>query len=370
MRFSLFGYTALGVVLVAASAQANGFSRGAADTDILYEEGNFNIRAGATVVMPSHKFSAASDPRLVGTNYLDNYVIPSAALKLGLTENLACAGTYTDAYGAASSFDVPYGPSGKESEEFIVNEFGLTCAVFVDVGQGRLSVLGGGFLERFDYDLSAAPPLLGGAPLDVGLESDAYGWRAGLGYEIPDIALRAQLMYRSGTKHEATGIANTPFGPAPAFGEGELPQSVELEVQSGIAPGWLAFGSVKWTDWSVNETLDFSIAGFQPQQNQYYWRDGWTVTGGLGHSFSEDISGVVSLQWDRGVSTGYDFRSDRWRLAGGVNMSDSIGGELRLGGGATYLASATIDQPDADHYGDAVDSGWAGFISASYSVNW
>lgn len=380
MRCSRLGYAAMGLALVAGSAQAGGFSRGIADTDILYEEGNFNFRAGAVIVSPSHKFSAsASNPDIVGTDYLDNYMIPSAAVKFGITENLACTGTFTTPFGAASSYADAYGPSGKRSEDFTVSEFGATCAVFVNVGRGRLAVLGGAFVEKFDYSLSAQPTLpgVGSAPLDVDLDSNAYGWRAGVGYEIPDIAFRAQLMYRSGTTHDATG-SGTLAGviPVDTTGYGELPQSVEFKLQTGIAPGWLAFGSVLWTDWSVNETLDLSVmtgvpgVGTVDSLNQYYWRDGWTITGGVGHAFTDNVSGLISLQWDRGVATGYDPRGEKWLLAGAVNMSDVVGGELRLGAGVVYLASADIDRPDAIHYGDSFDSGWAGILSASFKLNW
>src|SRR5690606_34117088 len=132
------------------------------------------------------------------------------------------------------------------------------------------------------------------------------------------IALRGQLLYRSGTSYGADGSLTAPAAalgvgmlptPAsvPAIGIGELPQSVELKLQSGIAPGWLAFGSVKWTDWSAMTTLDVVRPGAGlVSRNEYYWRDGWTVTGGVGHAFTDTISGSVSLTWDRGVSTGYD----------------------------------------------------------------
>ncbi|MCT7375319.1 outer membrane protein transport protein [Chelativorans salis] len=384
MRFSLFGYSALGVVLIAASAQAGGFSRGTADTDILYEDGNFNFRAGATVVVPSHEFTSAPvgspDPAaLVGTDYLDTYVIPSAAVKFMITENLSCAGTFTQPFGASTSYAAPFGVSGKLSEDLTLNEFGATCAAFFEAGPGRLAILGGGFYETLDYDLEALPPGLGGAPLSIGLGGKDYGWRAGVAYEIPDIALRAQILYRSGTSYGATGSATSPAFPLlgapgstlPATGTGELPQSVELKVQSGIAPGWLAFGSVKWMDWSVNETLQVNVPGTPVSApNDYYWRDGWTVTGGIGHAFNERVSGLVSLQWDRGVATGYDLRSDKWMLAGAASFKDDLGGELRLGAGAVYLASADIDQPDARFFGASADSGWAGIFSASYSVKW
>ena len=383
MYFNRLAFPVLGLALATTSAQAGGFSRGTADTDILFEDGNFNFRASAYVAIPHQEYRSAPrrapNPNLVGENYLDNYVIPSAAVKFGFSENFACAGTYTDSNGASSSFSDPYGVSGKLSEAFTVAEFGATCAVFLDAGRGRLSFLGGAFMEKFDYSLDARHTLpgLGPVPLNIGLDSTAYGWRAGIGYEIPDIAFRAQLLYRSGTSHDATGSAATPFIPGvalPADGSGELPQSLELRLQSGIAPGWLAFGSVKWTDWSVNETLNLRVTTGIPaignlnSLNQYYWRDGWTITGGVGHAFNDKVSGLVSLQWDRGVSTGYDLRTDKWLLAAGTSFKDQWGGELRLGGGLSYLTSAEITE--GLEVGAAVDSGWAAMFSAGYNVKW
>ena len=75
-----------------------------------------------------------------------------------------------------------------------------------------------------------------------------------------------------------------------------MPQRVELKVQSGVAPGWLAFGSIKWTDWSV---LDSSTTLIEAARwpafstTRLFFNDGWTVTGGVGHRFSESISGVA-----------------------------------------------------------------------------
>ncbi|MCR4269203.1 OmpP1/FadL family transporter [Nitratireductor sp. ZSWI3] len=372
-------------VLIAGSvgaAQAGGFSRGTADTDILFEDGKINFRAGVTVVVPTQEITSApalqGTPGLVGSDYLGTYAIPSGAVKVRVSENLSCAGTYTDAYGAASGYVVPYGFSGKTHEVFTITEFGATCAVFFDVGKGRFSVLGGGFVERFKYELRSNPVPLGGLPLNIDLSSNAPGWRAGVAYEIPEIAFRTQLMYRSGTDHDAdgSGTFGHPLGTIPlvATGRGKLPQSVELKVQSGIAPGWLAFGSVKWTDWSVNETLDLSfsgpIVGTNDSLNQYYWKDGWTITGGIAHAFNENISGLASVTWDSGVATGYDFRSDKWLFAAGVSVKDAMGGELRLGGGVSYLTSATIDAVDAINRGAAADSGWAGIVSANYKIKW
>lgn len=375
MRYGGLVGCLLGAALVATDAYGGGFARGTADTDILFEPGQFNFRAGVNVVTPSQEISASTNSALVGTNYLGTYVIPSAAVKFAITENFACAGTFTQPFGATSEYESPYGAPGKLSEDLTLNEFGATCAAFFDVGPGRLAVLGGAFVEQLDYDLYALPLGLFGQPLNISLGGSDEGWRAGLAYEVPEIAFRAQLLYRSGTSYGATGTASSPAfmmvpgNTLPAIGTGELPQSVELKLQSGIAPGWLAFGSVKWMDWSVNETLTVSVprTGIETP-NEYYWRDGWTVTAGIGHSFNERVSGAVSLQWDRGVSTGYDLRTDKWLLAGGANIKDGLGGELRLGAGVAYMTSADITK--GQNVGTSVDSGWAGILSAAYSVTW
>ena len=70
-------------------AQAGGFSRGTADTDLLFEDGNFNMRVDARVVVPTQKFSVNANPALVGTNTYDTYMIPSAAVKFNITDNSA-----------------------------------------------------------------------------------------------------------------------------------------------------------------------------------------------------------------------------------------------------------------------------------------
>ena len=136
-----------------------------------------------------------------------------------------------------------------------------------------------------------------------------------------------------------------------------------------IAPGWLAFGSVKWTDWSVTETLDLTIAPGVDRQNLYFWRDGWTVTGGIGHAFTEKLSGAVSLTWDRGVGTGFDLSSTTYTLGSGISYKDDLGGEMKFGGGLTYISSAAEDKYPGP-LNTSVSSGWAWAVGASYKTKW
>lgn len=323
----------LAVAAVIASttvAVAGGFSRGTANTDILFEDGTVNFDATATYVNPNRKYERNAVPALDGTEYSDSYIIPSFAAKYSFNEYLSCAATYTTPFGGDSINDV-MNSRGKVEEKFITREYGATCAVFMPMDKGRIAFMGGVFYETFDYDFGGftrVGPFV--TPIDFSLQSHDVGFRGGVAYEIPEIAFRTQLLYRSGTKHEdKDGEAYLPaFGlRPPLLGAGELPQSVELKVQSGIAPGWLAFGSLKWTDWSVLDTLDINLNG-QALSNEYYWRDGLTITGGIGHEFTDRISGAVSFTYDRGVSTGWDLYGDTYSTAVSASIKDNWGGKL------------------------------------------
>lgn len=389
---ALLGATALAIVS-AGIANAGGFSRGTADTDILFEQGNFNLRTSATIVSPTRKFTDVGftgQEKLLGVDFAETYVIPSAAVKLKFFDNLSCAGTFSTPYGGSSAYPIASGRMGKLKEELVANEFGATCALQFDMGKGRFSFLGGVFVEQHNYELVMRPDALGGVLTPhVKLKGSDTGWRAGVAYEIPEIAMRTQLMYRSGTTVDADGAVVTPFSggalDGAAHGAGEMPQSLELKAQSGIAPGWLAFGSVKWTDYSVLERLDLTTnvalapGVYLGGANLYYYKDGWTVTGGVGHAFTDAISGLVSFTWDKGVTTGWDTSSTTYTLASGLSFKDKIGGELRAGVGLTYLTSASETKYDPTAhplldptygYNRTVGSDWSYAASLGYAVKW
>lgn len=326
------------VALTASSnAYAGGFERGTADTDIIYENGKFDFRSGVTYINPNRVFDNNPTPGLRGTEFSRGYYVPSVAIKANITDDLRCAATYVRAFSADSEY-VTMNHRGKVEEGFKADEYGLTCGYFISTGPGNLVLLGGAFVETFDYDfVGYTNSPFGPTPLNFGLVDSDLGYRLGVAYEIPDMAFRTQLMYRSGTEHSPDGTAHLPaLGmDMPATGRGELPQSVELKVQSGIAEDWLAFGSIKWTDWSTLKTLDVTIgpSGFQ---NEYYWKDGWKLSAGVGHKFNDTWSGMAVVSWDRGVSTGYDLFGDTYSVATGVTRKDEWGGELRLTGALFY----------------------------------
>ncbi len=198
------------------------------------------------------------------------------------------------------------------------------------------------------------PPAI--SEVDVDISGHGYGWRAGLAYELPEYALRANLTYDSEIDIKATGTLETgelvingaPFQfKGPSYAYLTMPQGVELNFQTGIAPGWLAFGGVKWVDWSVLDQLQVTapnvIEGASTQYplksvRIFNFEDGWTVTAGLGHQLTDKIQIGSSFTWDKGIGGPY---SDTYQLALGGSYEFNAHVKWSLGGAVVYKTAAS-----------------------------
>jgi len=377
---------AVALAALAGAAQAGGFSRGEADTDILFESGDFIFRSGATYVSPRRQFATTGGTANTDGVYTNGYWIPSVAAKIGVSESFACALTYTQPFGGDATYGMdvrmaqlangrtPYG-----DKYFDTNEYGATCDVKFDAGAGKIHLLGGVFMQDFSYTAvnegdTIPLYLASGKPYGtLRLNDDsAFGYRFGAAYEIPEYALRVSLLYRSKVKHEADegsfdlGDLGTTL--LPAKGYGTLPQSLKLYAQTGVAPGWLVYGSVKWTDWSVLDALNYTITGIGALQDVYNWSDGWTVQAGVAHVFNDKLTGTVNLTWDKGVSTGADIYTDTWTLGAGIQAK--VGpGDLRFGGAVSYLTSGSQSVAEKATFDATTDGDWAYAITGSYKIS-
>lgn len=354
------------------TADAGGFNRGQANLEGLYGPTQIGLYAGVTYVSPERSYDTITGliPNVPGPppavpfsqtdqQFANAYTVPYASVGGRLFGDVNCVGSYAQPFGADSEYSGPI-TFHTASQKLTTNEYGLTCAYGFDLSKGRLSVIGGAFYETIDYGQARNFALFGiSGDSRVDLTADAWGYRLGVGYEIPEYAVKAQLLYRSQTNLDATGeYTNTPFAilaqnpiygvamEAPASASASLPQSIDLTVQSGIAEGWLAFGSIKWTDWSVLTDIQVVEGLFgQPfSTTRFFFEDGWTVTGGVGHRFNPSLSGSLSLTWDKGVSTGWDTLTDTWTVAGGLAYDVNSNIQLRAGGAAIYFTEGTKSQ--------------------------
>jgi len=374
--------TLVGAALIAAGsiggAQAGGLERSSQDFDILFEPGT-RIESGVTFVMPQRKLKnirgsavgAATgginprNGRPYGTSVDEavDYTVPKFSAKVDLTNDVACAAQYREPIGIHTDVGTDTAAMYVAIEQEITSrDYGLNCSYRFAAGEkGYFRILGGvsyqeveGYQSRY-LPAGYPPPLGASLPFRTGylnVEDKSYGWRIGAAYEIPEYALRASLVYQSKIKYDLEGTITGLFPfTIPVEGEAEVPDSVEFKFQTGIAPNWLAFGSVKWTHWSIVDDIPFyNTSGAIPvpvgariTALDLYYQDGWTISGGVAHKLNDQWSVAGSLTWDRATTTGLTSQTDIWTLGLGTVYSPNERFEVRLAGVVGLLTSGTMD---------------------------
>lgn len=363
------------------SVHAGGLERGGYDIDLLFDPAPVTAEFTGTYVMPQRDLKNVVDTNpadgplnLLGFSNsardTESYWVPSVGIKAGLGP-VDCLIDYGQPIGAYSNPGANWaGANGNIVTKVKSEAVGGTCSYKMDLGKGQIRFIGGVFHEDVsgykEQLVAPLPAFLGTGIGRLDLKGDGYGWRAGVAYEIPDIALRASLVYNSAVKLD--NLSGTlDLTQVPGFldptnpilgritdvsGSSEVPEALELKLQSGIAPGWLAFGSIKWVNWSVLQSIPFCPTGApgactttgptRATSLDLLYRDGWTVSGGIGHKFNDQWSGAAALTWDRGTSTGLSAQTDTWTVSGGVAYTPTQNIEVRLGGALGVLTSGSI----------------------------
>jgi long-subunit fatty acid transport protein len=139
------------------------------------------------------------------------------------------------------------------------------------------------------------PPNEPFGPYTASAASDSQlGYVVGAAYEIPDIALRVGLTYESSITHSfATeesfgGIAGGTT--VPGSTDITLPQSVALDLQTGVAKDTLIFGSVRWTEWSQWHVAPSYYDGVVHDEVTGFANDVITYELGVGRRINENLS--------------------------------------------------------------------------------
>lgn len=383
---------AVAVLLTTTAASAGGLERGGYNIDLLFDPSDYAAEAAATYVNPQRELNNVVDENLsdgVGSNGIgggqtngvsdtEGYWVPRIGVKAGIGDNVDCMADYSQPWGAHTNPGSGWMGANDNIETKIESDnYAATCSYKWDAGKGQFRIIGGGFYqeisgfkERFVSPI-LAPGFDGVGRLD--LEGSGWGWRAGAAYEIPEYAFRASLVYNSAVDldnlggtidltgvilpiRDASGavIGTTPGTKYDVSSFASMPDSLELKVQSGVAPGWLVFGSVKWTDWSQLQVIQVTPDNTLDPRNRptsltLLYRDGWTVSGGVGHKFNDQWSGAASVTWDRGTSHGYGNQTDTWTLGTGVSYTPTENVELRLAGAIGVLTSGSSVGEDVSY---------------------
>ena len=263
----------------------------------------------------------------------DNYYFPAAALKLQLNDKFSLGLLYDQPFGAEATYSASTTTSTVLGEGAFHNGQGQGTSVEVHTQSLSLIL---GYQPTENWNIYAGPVYqevkgnvelqglayggsslgLGGYKANIDRTGD-FGWLVGAAYQIPEIALKASVTYRSEVKHDVTiketGGTSTLGGIVTSNNGGgstniTTPQSVNLDFQSGIAENTVAFANVRWVNWK-----DFSIRPYAFGKASLaaapgkgfdlvaYSKDQWSANVGVGRKLSEKWGANVSVGWDSGA---------------------------------------------------------------------
>ena len=311
---------ALALCCTATSALAGGFERSGLPLGFMFEDGTYaelsyghvTPKVSGSTVLP---LGGGVIP--VGTasgNMSEAYSSVGLSFKMDLNDKVSLGLSLDPSFGADLTYAAGTGyPIGGTNAELngdtvaLIGRYKLNDNFSVHGGLRSVGV--GGNVEVW----SAGSPVY---QANYATDRDV-GYLVGVAYEKPEIALRVALTYANETKHDlATSVFGSPVGTETI----ELPKSVTLDFQSGIAANTLVFGSVRWVDWTSTR---LNSIGYPAPPLIGHANDSVSYTLGIGRKFNETWSGAVSI--------GYE--DSKGGIASNLAPTD---GYISLGVGATY----------------------------------
>ena len=352
------------------------------------QPGNY-FEAGISVLDPdvSGKTIAALGNQKTG-DMAGDYYFPHAALKLQPTKNFSFGLIYDQPFGADAEYKSTVGFTSPTLGNTEVEVDTQNLAVILGYQPTEnFNIYGGGVYQTIKGNVKLRGAAYGGAAAFGGYnasikEDSAAGWLAGFAYQIPEIALKASITYRSEVEHsvavdessvgtgQLTAVMNNPaLAGANATGETDIttPQSVNLDFQTGIMANTVAFANVRWVNWK-----DFAIRPYafgvasklagpavgKPDGFDLvaYTDDQWSANVGVGRKLNDQWAGNVSVGWDSGAGnpvTTLGPTEGYWNVGLGVQYSPTPA--TFIAGGVKYF-----------WLGDAKAQSGAQFDTANY----
>lgn len=188
----------------------------------------------------------------------------------------------------------------------------LTMLVGAKLGANKnFQIYGGPVAQRVKGEVHLRGPayqVMTGYDAKIATDTQ-LGWAAGLAFYKPEIALKAALTYRSEIEHDseiAETIPVTTYAGKKDF-KVTLPDSWNLDFQTGVNPTTLLTAKVRYVPWS-----DFDIRPTQYTETtklRYpqglpiisYDKDQWSAEVGLGKRVSDRLAVSGAVGWDSGA---------------------------------------------------------------------
>ena len=390
---STFGYKALSLAMVSAlaatSAHSAGLDRSGQDVTAFLQDGTY-AEAVYTYIdadVSGHDNGVAAGAAV--NNYVqgkptgdgaEDYDFFRFGVKGDLNDRFSVGVLYDEPFGAAvqysgeNNFVSASGAQKGEGTNVEIRTNNVTALVGTKFGEKRnFQIYGGPAAQRLNGEVHLRGIAYQGTTgYDAKINTDtSVGWVAGVAYSKPEIALKAALTYRSEIDHETSiaevfpNVALRGLEPATTKGfEVTLPESYNLDFQTGINPTTLLTAKVRyvpWSDFNIKPTRYTEVTGLPIIS---YSDDQWSGEVGLGKRVSDRLALSGSVGWDSGagnpVSTlgpieGY------WSLGLGAKYNVTPEWSVSVGGKYLKFGDVTANLPNGMTAGEFSDND--GFIA-------
>jgi long-chain fatty acid transport protein len=318
--------------LTITAAHAGGIDRARLSYGTLFEKGNY-IEFGASHVSPkvSGTFNNPAFGPFSGTSTGDaigSYSTFSFAYKRDINEKLAFAIFVNTPYGASANFSsFPYTGlqadwESKQVAVLLKYKVAPSTSVYgglrVVRSQASITVpdllIRGGLGQAAQAGSTAAAGIIGASgpgTLDYSASSNTdtrVGYVLGAAYEKPEIALRIGLTYESRITHKFATTENIASSTAAAVSaafsstgvtEITLPQTLTLDVQSGVAKDTLVFGSIRWSEYSVWAVRPPGFGALLSSNITDFKNDVFTYQVGVGRKLNDTFSVFARVGYEK-----------------------------------------------------------------------
>lgn len=331
------------IISAASGAMAGGVERSSQSVAILFEQGRYaelNFGRFSPDVSGTVGGGAVSSGDMAG-----DYNSWSLGYKMDIGDRMALAMILDQPIGANVNYPGTPAPGSYPlaGSTATLSSNAITALLRYKF-ENNVSVYGGLRYETVHGEVSL--PGIGAYTLDTNYDSE-LGYVVGVAWEKPEIAARVALTYNSAITHS---LESTEGGFAPgttvAGFDTEVPQSLNLEFQTGIAKDTLLFGSIRWQDWTafvINPPRYPDALGNLVD----YASDRVTYNLGIGRRFNENWAGAVTIGYEKadGEPTGNLGPSDGMKsigLAATYTMDN-----MKITGGIRYveIGDATTNPP-------------------------
>jgi len=307
--------------VVAGQTFAAGLERSPQQIDALFEKGTY-AEVSYTHISPDVQGTDISGNHI--SDMAEDFQTVGYAVKTDLTPSLRLALIFDEPFGAKVKFE--------GDNNFIAKNLPASDAVTrVDVESKNLTTLlgynlhknfmiyGGPALQELTADVHLRGLTYGAnSGYNNSFDDIAVGWVAGMSYAKPEMGILASLTYRSEIEHKATIKEDVPLADLIGFdyshsnkGTITTPESVNLNLQTGLNPTTSLYAKVRWVPWGDFAYYPPILRGATAELKKgkdgnglplvNYHDDQTAVEIGLGKRLSPKLAMSVSGLWDSGA---------------------------------------------------------------------